>query len=255
MVPKLQSIYWPISRYCSVHIYMYTYFHAYGWLLCLNVFYPTLHNSHPDQVTFVSMVELLQQSTQPITLYKVKAHINIDGNEEGDKLAKQGLLQAHRKAEHSHKHAYATTYYFQKDDWPSMMALLDKGPVRILEKQIKKYNKENNLEIMAIQILNICKCTENVDIDNKLSNEFWNNQTITYKQKSCINEFQRELTWAKLEKQFFLEETDSCLSHAPFVTSASRIHDYMYYSHANNNTYIHSESKATKKQFGKLENY
>ena len=62
------------------------------------------------------MVELLQKRTQSITLYKVRAHINNDGKEEADKLVKQGVLLAHRKAEHSYKHADATTYYNQKDD-------------------------------------------------------------------------------------------------------------------------------------------
>jgi ribonuclease HI len=37
------------------------------------------------------MVQLLQNRTQPITLYKVRAHVNIDGNEQADKLAKEGL--------------------------------------------------------------------------------------------------------------------------------------------------------------------
>ena len=59
----------------------------------------------------------------------------------------------------------------------------DKGPVRYLEKQIKKYDRINNLENMASQTPNICKWTQNEDIDKELSNEFWNNPTITDKQK------------------------------------------------------------------------
>ena len=140
---------------------------AYIFTDCLNILYllntqikhPTLHNSHPDQVTLASMVELLQKRTQPISLYKVRAHVNIEGNEEADKLAKSGLDLEHRNAKHPYEHAHATPYYYQKDDWASMMEVPDKGPVRVLEKQIKIFDRENNLEIMAIQTPNIGKWT------------------------------------------------------------------------------------------------
>ena len=61
------------------------------YLLNTQIKHPTLHNSHPDQTTLATMVQLLQSRTQPITLYKVRAHVNIDGNEQADKLAKYGL--------------------------------------------------------------------------------------------------------------------------------------------------------------------
>ena len=119
------------------------------YLLNTQIKHPTLHNSHPDQVTLASMV--LQNRSQPITLYKVRAHVNIDGNEQADKLAKEGLYLAHRSATHPYEHAHATPYYYQKDAWASMEDVPDKGPVRFLEKQIKKYDRETNLAIMATQ--------------------------------------------------------------------------------------------------------
>jgi hypothetical protein len=121
------------------------------------------------------MVELLQNRTQPIILYKVRAHVNIDGNEQADKLAKERLELEHIIAIHPYEHAHATPYYYQKDVWASMTDVPDKGPVRFLEKQIIKYDKENNLENMAIQTPNTYKWTRNADIDKELSNEFWEN--------------------------------------------------------------------------------
>ena len=41
------------------------------------------------------MVKILLNRTQPITLYKVRAHVNIDGNEKADKVAKEGLELEH----------------------------------------------------------------------------------------------------------------------------------------------------------------
>ena len=111
---------------------------------------------------------MLQNCSQPITLYKFRTHVNIDSNKQANKLAKEGLDLAHRSVTHPYEHAHATPYYYQKDEWPSMMDTLDKGPIRFLEKQIIKYDRINNLEIMAIQAPNICNWACNADIDKEL---------------------------------------------------------------------------------------
>ena len=177
------------TQYINEPAYIFTDSLNVLYLLNTQIKHPTLHNSHPDQVAFASMVQLLQNQSQPITLYKVKAHVNIDGNEQADKLAKEGLDLTHRSAKHPYEHAHATPYYYQKDEWPSMIDTPDKGPVIFLETQIKKYDRINNLENLATQTPNIYKWTGNEDIDKELSNEFWNNPTITDKQKSRLIKF------------------------------------------------------------------
>ena len=82
------------------------------YLLNTQIKHPTLYNSHPDQTTLVSMVQIPQNRTQPITLYKVRAHNNIEGNEKADKLAKEGLKLEHIIATHLYEHAHATPYYY-----------------------------------------------------------------------------------------------------------------------------------------------
>ena len=173
------------------------------YLLNTQIKHPTLHNSHPDQNTLNSMVKILQNRTQPITLYKVRAHVNIEGNEKADKLAKAGLDLEHRIATRPYEHAHATPYYYQKDVWASMEAVPDKGPVRFLEKQIKKYDRETNIAFMATQTPNTCKWTQNVDIDKELSNEFWTNPLITDKQKSCLIKFRTGTYMGNARKQLF----------------------------------------------------
>ena len=56
---------------------------------------------------------------------------------------------------------------------------------------------------MAIQTPNICKWTSNEDIDKELSNEFWNNPTITNKQKSCLIKFHTGTYMGQAIKQAF----------------------------------------------------
>jgi len=127
----------------------------------------------------------------------------MDGNEQVDKLAKEGLDLAHGNATYPYEYVHATPYYYQKDTWPSMMDAPDKGPVRFLEKQIIKYDRINNLEIMAIHTPNIYKWIGNEDINKELSNEFWENPIITDKQKSCFIKFRTKTYMGHVRKQIF----------------------------------------------------
>ena len=49
----------------------------------------TLHNNHPDKTILQEIVELLQQKTQPTTLYKVQAHITLKAMKKQTNLLKK----------------------------------------------------------------------------------------------------------------------------------------------------------------------
>ena len=95
------------------------------------------------------MVDMLKKRTQPTTIYKVKAHINIDGNEKAYKLAKEGAKKRYNFAKKAYEFAHTTPYYFQKDTWPGPNKRPDKGPVRCLQTYITKHDRETNLKIMS----------------------------------------------------------------------------------------------------------
>lgn len=57
---------------------------------------------------------MLQTRTEITTLHKVRAHANITGNEQADKLAKLGCTLEHRNAIALYEHAHPTPYYLQK---------------------------------------------------------------------------------------------------------------------------------------------
>ena len=84
-----------------------------------------------------------------------------------------------------------------------MIDMPNNGPIRFLEKQIKKYDRINNLEFVAIQTPNICKWTCNENNDKELSNEYWNNPTITDKQKSRHIKFRTRSYMGQAKKQTF----------------------------------------------------
>jgi hypothetical protein len=129
------------------------------------------------------MVETLKSRTQPTTIYKVKAHTNIDENEQTYQLAKHGAKKRYKFAAKSYEFAHTTPYYFQKDTWPGPNKRPDKSPVRCLETYIAKHDQVNNLKNMSEQFSNINKWTMNPDIDNEISNNFLSNPVISYSQK------------------------------------------------------------------------
>jgi len=95
------------------------------------------------------MVEMLQSQTQPTTIYKIKAHINIKGNKQEDILTKNGTTKDYKFASKPYEFAYTTPFYYQKDKWPGPTHQPDKGLVRCLEIYITKHNRDKNLEIMT----------------------------------------------------------------------------------------------------------
>ena len=182
---------------------------------CLNVLYlinthikhPTLHNSHPDKTILDAIVKMLQIRTEVTTLHKVRAHANITGNEQADKLAKQGCTLEHRNAAEIYEHAHPTPYYLQKNWWHSMHETPYKGPIRHLGKYTLKHDKTRNLTIIATQTHQLHKWLTNKDIDKTLSNDFWNHPAITDKQISCLVKFRTGQYMGHARKQLFFGRT------------------------------------------------
>ena len=178
---------------------------------CINCLYnlnthikhPTLQNIHADKTIVTNMAKMLKTRTQHTTFHKVKAHINIEGNEQADKLAKIGARKLYFFPSEPHEFAHTTPFYFQKDIWPGPAKRPDKGPVRCLHTYITKYDQENNLAILTIQFPNISKWTINPNINNDLSNAFWANPIYTYAQKKNILKFRTCQHMGNARKQLF----------------------------------------------------
>jgi ribonuclease HI len=85
------------------------------YLLLTQIKHPTQHNNHLDKLLLQSMAHMLSLRTQPTFLTKIKAHINIQGNESADTLIKQGTKLPHRLPQSPYKHAFPTPYHLHKD--------------------------------------------------------------------------------------------------------------------------------------------
>jgi hypothetical protein len=118
-------------------------------------------------------------------LYKVRAHTNIIGNEEADKLAKEGskIDPEDDMPTQAHENAHSTPYWwYREDDHPY------RGPIRHLKSYLEKLEKEEN-EKIARAFDNINKWVNNPLIDNKISNNFWTNPAVTDSQITQLFKF------------------------------------------------------------------
>ena len=67
------------------------------------------------------MIEMLKKRTQPTTIYKVKTHTNINGNEQADQLAKNGAKKQYRFGTKSYEFAHTTPFFSKKTHGPDQI--------------------------------------------------------------------------------------------------------------------------------------
>jgi hypothetical protein len=111
---------------------------------------------------------MLKNRTTPTTLHKVRAHTNVIGNEEADKLVKEGskINLENDMATQPHKNAHSTPYWWCRDDDHPY-----KGPIRQLKSYLEKVEKKNNEELVKT-LDNINKWVNDLHIYKIISNNF-----------------------------------------------------------------------------------
>jgi hypothetical protein len=111
---------------------------------------------------------MLKNRTVNTYLHKVRAHTNIIGNKEADKLTKEGskIELANDIPTQPYEDAHSMPYWWCRDD-----DHLYKGPIRHLKPYLEKIENEKN-KILARIFDNINKWIKNPLIGNKISNNF-----------------------------------------------------------------------------------
>lgn len=167
-------------------------------MLNTQIKHPILHNSHPDKMILEPKCHVLQSHTQITTLLKVRAHANIDGNEQADKLAKRGCKLDHNIAIEAYVHAHPPPTTSKKSGGTLCLKHQTKAhrktyaqiDHRHLEKHILKYDKNHNLGLLADPTHQIYKWLGNTNINKELSNDLCKNSAITNKQRTYHIKFQ-----------------------------------------------------------------
>jgi hypothetical protein len=149
-----------------------------------------------------STVNMLKNRTTITQLHKVRAHTNIIGNEEANKLAKEGskIVFVSDIPYQPYESAHSTPYWWCRDDDHPF-----KGPIRHLKSYLKKLEKEENEEL-AKTFDNINKWINNPLIDNKISNNFWTIPTITDAQITQLLKFRYGQYMGNARKHLFWSE-------------------------------------------------
>jgi ribonuclease HI len=169
------------------------------YLINTQIKHPTQQNNHPDKTILASIINMLKNRTATTHLHKVRAHTNIIGNKEADKLAKEGskIVLVSDIPLHPHESAHSTPYWWcRKDDHPY------KGPIRHLKSYLEKLEKEEN-EKLAKSFYNINKWINNPLIDNKISKNLWTNPAVTDLQITQLLKFRYGQYMGNARKHLF----------------------------------------------------
>ena len=70
-----------ITQYQHEHVYIFIDSLNSLYLLNTQIKHPSLHNNHLDKIILAEMVQMLQNKTYRLFIYKVRAHSNIIDNE------------------------------------------------------------------------------------------------------------------------------------------------------------------------------
>jgi ribonuclease HI len=83
------------------------------YLINTQIKHLTQQNNHLDKTILALIVKLLKNRTAPATLHKVRAHTNIKGNEEANKLVKEGskIDPENDMPTQAHENAHSTPYW------------------------------------------------------------------------------------------------------------------------------------------------
>ena len=138
-----------LEFYHDEHVHIFTASLNSLYLLNTQIKHPSLHTNHPDKTILFEMVQMLQQITHTLTIYKVRAHFNIIDNDKADELAKVGHELEHRLSILPYEDAHSMPYFLHEDFWLGSMSRIPyKGPIRHLQKYpyINKWSNDPNID-------------------------------------------------------------------------------------------------------------
>jgi ribonuclease HI len=114
------------------------------YLINTQIKHPTQQNNHLDKLLLADIVKMLQNRTFPLTIHKVRAYTNIIGNEEADKLAKEGnkIILIDELPSELHEFVHSLPYGLCCDDDHPY-----KGPIRNFNNYLKQLEDNDNKTI------------------------------------------------------------------------------------------------------------
>jgi ribonuclease HI len=130
----------------------------------------TLQNNHLDKLLLQEITKYKKNKQSPLSIYKVRAHKNILGNEEADKLVKKGTELEIVSITEQYHNGHTNPYRLHRDE-PYQHGHPFKDPIKNYQKYLEKRELSQQKEI-AKKFPYIHKWINNVEIELDDSNYF-----------------------------------------------------------------------------------
>jgi ribonuclease HI len=171
------------------------------YLINTHLKHPTSHNNHPDKLLLQEITHHIQNRTVVLYIHKVKAHKDIAGNEEADRLAKIGAKEEDIPITEAHHNAHISPYWLHRAI-PKQHGKPSKDPIRNFQKFLKDSELEQQKEL-ATKFTYIDKWVNNKEMDLEDSNDFWDNKLITDSQITQLLKFRTGQYMGNARKHIF----------------------------------------------------
>ena len=144
------------------------------YLINNHILHPTSQHHHPDKLLIAAIIHQIYWTPHKISIHKVRAHTCIKGNEIADTLANEGNLQE-KPTPTPHIHlAHASPYWLA-----SCPTTTHDGSIRNLHTFVTKEHDYRKVGNARIKFPYVDKWLSNTQINQKLSNHFWENKKTT----------------------------------------------------------------------------
>jgi ribonuclease HI len=164
--------------------------------------HPSALRNHPDKKLLQAIIQEAKLQKSHTTLQKVRAHIEIKGNEKVDILAKDGTDQPEITNAEEIYDAHNTPFWLFHSTEINPL----RQPIRHLKAFLKEQNKNTSTIISNTATKNLLEWTNNPHIDHKLSNGFWTHPTTTDAQISQTLKFRHGQYVGNLRKTIIWPE-------------------------------------------------
>ena len=158
------------------------------FLINMQLRHSSFQINHPNKLMLQEIITHIKNKQSPLYIHKVKAHKNILGNEEVDKLARKRSELETTSITKQYHNAHTSPYWLLKAE-PYQYDHPFKDPIRSYQKYLEKRELKKQKEI-ATKLPYIDKWINNKEIELNDSNNIWNNRITTNSQITKLLKFQ-----------------------------------------------------------------
>jgi hypothetical protein len=138
-----------------------------------HIHHPTSQHHHPDKLLIAAIAKQIYWTPHKIHIHKVRAHTCIIGNKIADELTNEGTTKEKPEATPRIHIAHSTPYWLA-----GCPTTTHDGAIRNLRTFITKEHGNRETSLAKHKFPYVDKWLSNIQINQKLSNHFWQDEKI-----------------------------------------------------------------------------